>query len=68
MYYYRYRFVMPLLAIGAIVGFGSALHHRWHEQHLDREGAFERHIADVCADAALRAVAKPAAATTAVPR
>jgi hypothetical protein len=68
MYYRRFRFLTPLLVIGAFVGFGSAFHHAWHAHHEHRED-FERHIADVCADAALRAAAKPGAgATPAAPR
>jgi hypothetical protein len=45
-----YRFPIVALALGAILGFASAAHHM-HERH----DAFERHIADVCTDAALRA-------------
>jgi len=47
------RFVMFLLGAGAIAGFASAFHH-----HFERREAFERHLADVCTDAALRAYAK----------
>jgi hypothetical protein len=45
-----FRFPIVVLALGAILGFASAAHH----MH-DRHEAFERHIADVCTDAALRA-------------
>jgi hypothetical protein len=45
-----YRLPIVVLALGAIFGFASAAHHM-HERHE----AFERHIADVCTDAALRA-------------
>ena len=49
-----FRLPVVLLAFGAIFGFASAFHHGWHE-HEYRQEAFERHIADVCTDAALRA-------------
>lgn len=40
-----------LLGVGALVGFGSGVHQlRW--QHWARRAAFERHIADVCIEAA----------------
>ena len=45
-----YRLPIVLLAFGALIGFASAAHH-FHDRHE----AFERHIADVCTDAALRA-------------
>jgi len=45
-----YRLRIVVLSLGAILGFVSAAHHL-HERH----DAFERHVADVCADAALRA-------------
>jgi hypothetical protein len=46
-----HRLAVPLLALGAFLGFASAAHHGWHA----RQDAFERHVADVCTDAALRA-------------
>lgn len=48
------RFIIVLLAVGAVAGFGSAFRHRYS----DRREAFERHLADVCTDSALRAYAK----------
>jgi hypothetical protein len=48
------RILMGVLALGALGGFWSGFHHRHHDQ---RE-AFERHVADLCSDAALRANAK----------
>jgi hypothetical protein len=45
---------MGVLALGAIGGFASAFHHRHH----DRREAFERHVAELCSDAAVRAQAK----------
>jgi hypothetical protein len=48
------RILMGLLALGALGGFWSGFHHR----HYDQREAFERHVADLCSDAALRANAK----------
>jgi hypothetical protein len=48
------RFLIVLLALGAVLGFASVFRHRYP----DRREAFERHVADVCTDAALRAYAK----------
>lgn len=48
------RFTILLLAAGAVGGFWSALHHRFP----DRREAFERHIADLCTDAAFRTYEK----------
>ena len=48
------RILMGLLALGAFGGFWSGFHHRYHDRHE----AFERHVADLCSDAALRANAK----------
>jgi hypothetical protein len=46
----RHSIRIPLLAIGAILGygfaFGSMFHHRRHRD------SWERHVADVCVDAA----------------
>jgi hypothetical protein len=53
-----FRLPVVLLTFGAIFGFASAFHHGWHAH--DRQEAFERHIADVCTDAALRARAHDA--------
>jgi len=46
-----HRLAIALLALGAFFGFASAAHHGWHS----RRDTFERHVADVCTDAALRA-------------
>jgi len=48
------RFLVLVLFLGAILGFGSAL--RFGFRH--RREAYERHLADVCAEAALRATSK----------
>ena len=48
------RLAVPLLALGAFLGFASAAHHGWHSRRDD----FERHVADVCTEAALRTAAK----------
>ena len=49
-----HRLLTMLLVVGAVCGFGSAAHHGYRERHE----AFERHVADVCTDAALRAARK----------
>jgi len=48
------RILMGLLSLGAVGCFASSFHHRHH----DHREAFERHVADLCSDAALRANAK----------
>ena len=52
------RFLIALFSFGTIFGFGSgiasmAMHTGHHHAH--RRAAFERHVADVCVDAAERA-------------
>jgi len=49
-----YRLPIVLLTFGAIFGFASAFHHGFHSRHDE----FERHVADVCTDAALRAAVR----------
>jgi hypothetical protein len=49
-----HRLWIVLLSLGAVVGLGSAAHGSFRQHHDE----FERHIADVCADAALRSAAK----------
>jgi hypothetical protein len=49
-----HRLLTMLLVVGAVAGFASAAHHGYRERHE----AFERHVADVCTDAALRATRK----------
>jgi hypothetical protein len=47
----RRPFLILLLALGAILGFGSGIHQlRWHS--WARRAAFERHVAEICVDAA----------------
>ena len=48
------RILIVLFSLGAVGGFWSVFHHRYP----DRREAFERHIADLCTDAALRAYTK----------
>jgi hypothetical protein len=55
------RFLIPLLAAGAIFGFASGIA-RSHERMRARHDAFERHIASVCVDAA-RGKGGPSAAS-----
>ena len=54
----RRRILIGLLALGALGGFAAGFArlacHRYDGGH-GRHEAFERHVADVCADAALRA-------------
>lgn len=58
------KILIGVLALGTVVGYGSAIarmrgghggygygHGGWH----DRRAAFERRVADICTDAALRA-------------
>jgi len=51
------RFFIALLSVGAVGGFWSALHHRFP----DRREALERHVADLCTDAAYRSYEKAGA-------
>ena len=41
---------IPLLAIGAVLGYGSFFHAMFH--HRNHRDAWERHVADVCVGAA----------------
>jgi hypothetical protein len=51
----RHPLLIGLLAVGTVLGFGSAIFHRAHGA---RHEAFERHVADICAESALRAAGK----------
>jgi hypothetical protein len=47
----RRPFLIVLLALGAVVGFGSGIHQlRWHR--FAQRAAFEHHVAEICVDAA----------------
>ncbi len=54
------KLLIVLLSLGTLVGYGAMFarihctHHSWHSGRTD----FERHVADVCTDAALRARAE----------
>jgi hypothetical protein len=48
------RFLIGLLAFGTVAGFGSGFF-RLGAHSYERRAAFERHVADLCADSALRA-------------
>ena len=58
------KFLMVLLALGAVGGFASGFAHLCHGGwshyaerpggRFDRQSDFERHVADTCTDAALR--------------
>jgi hypothetical protein len=47
----RRRLLLVLLAFGALAGYGSAAFHMGARAHTRHE-AFERHVAEVCLDAA----------------
>lgn len=51
------RLLIGLFTFGTIFGFGSGLFSmaRWHHHAEHRRANFERHVADVCTDAAYRA-------------
>lgn len=47
----RRPFLIVLLALGALLGFGSGIQQlRWHR--WARQAAFERHVAEICVNAA----------------
>ncbi len=51
------KILIGLLAFGTVAGYGSAIcSARWHR--WQRQQAFERHVADVCVDAARRSWSK----------
>lgn len=51
------RLLIGLFTFGTLFGFGSGFFSmaRWHHHAEHRRAAFERHVADVCTDAAYRA-------------
>jgi hypothetical protein len=51
------KLLIALFSIGTVVGFGSGIFSMAHCHHhgRDRRAAFERHVADVCVEAAYRA-------------
>ncbi len=53
----RHRLLIALLAFGTVAGFGSGFFHLG-ARAAERRASFERHVADVCAEAALRAHAR----------
>jgi hypothetical protein len=59
----RRPFLIAVLGLGSFLGYGSAIFHHVHGYgHTplgsDRREAFERHIADVCTESAVRAAGK----------
>ena len=55
----RRPFLMVLLALGTVAGFGSGFA-SMHACHGSRGGSrFEQHVADVCADAVRRTERRP---------
>jgi hypothetical protein len=57
--------LIAFLALGTVLGFGSTVFSHAHMAHRD---AFERHVADICADSALRASGKSSDVGRAAPR
>jgi len=56
---------ITVLALGTVLGYGSAIYGmRYHRCHRE---AFERHVADVCVDAANRAQSGQAAPKAPLP-
>ncbi len=53
----RRRILMVLLALGAVGGYASGFAHM-RACHRGREAAYERHVADVCLNAAKGAPAQ----------
>lgn len=51
------KLLIALLAFGTVAGFGSGIASMacWHHRAEARRAAFERHVADVCVEAAYRA-------------
>lgn len=51
------KLLIALFAFGTVAGFGSGIASMacWHDRHHERRAAFERHVADVCVEAAYRA-------------
>lgn len=51
------KLLIALFTFGAVAGFGSGIGSLacWHHHASSRRAAFERHVADVCVEAALRA-------------
>lgn len=62
----RRFFLVPLFALGAVIGFGSEFHHHGACRWQDRQAEYERHVADVCVNAALNAQQQRAATTPTV--
>ncbi|MEZ4229236.1 MAG: hypothetical protein R3B89_08735 [Polyangiaceae bacterium] len=59
----RHRVIKVLLLLGALLGFAggfASLAFRMHRHHDMRRSYFERHVADVCLDAADRRRAQSA--------
>lgn len=53
------KLLIALFAFGTVAGFGSGIASTacWHHRAHARRAAFERHVAEVCVDAARRAEA-----------
>lgn len=62
------KVIIALLGLGTVVGYGAGVARLACAKggfggHTARRAAFERHVADVCVDAALRAAPRPPPAT-----
>jgi hypothetical protein len=55
----RRPFLMILLALGTVAGFGSGFASMHGSCHGNRGSRFEQHVADVCADAVRRTERRP---------
>lgn len=63
MFFFRRKLLIGLLAFGTVGGFASGFASMGCRAHARRH-AFERHVSELCADAALRAKASPPAAAS----
>jgi hypothetical protein len=62
----RRPFLVALLAFGTVMGFGSGFAHMRHRGY-ERRAEFERHVADVCVEAAREAEARAPTAAMVAP-
>ncbi len=64
------KLLIALFSFGTIAGFGSGIASMacWHHRAHERRAAFERHVAEVCVEAARRADEGENAAAPAYPR
>ena len=55
------KIAIALLSLGAVAGFAGGVHslRTGLKCHADRRESFERHVATLCTDAALRSAKQP---------